>query len=439
MKRKATQKIKEWYAAPERRPLILRGARQVGKTWLMKDFASSLDAKNVYINFESERELNDLFEKDFNIDRILRRISLHKGVKIQEDTLIILDEVQQVPHGITSLKYFTEQKPDLPVMVAGSMLGVAMHQGDSFPVGKVQFLDVFPMDFEEFLWATGNEILEEALSQKDWDSISSNNFKYEELLKEYYYIGGMPKVLNKFIKTNDYEAVREEQLLLISSYDNDFSKHAPLNLVPRIRQTWNSIVAQLSKENKKFIYGVIKEGARAREYEIALEWLYDSGLFYKVPRVKSGEKPLNAFMDMATFKVFMLDVGLLGALSDLDAKTLIKGDELFSTFKGALTEQYVMQQLRALHGQNIFYWSAENSSGEIDFIIQHQGEIIPIEVKAEENLQSKSLRLFSEKYHLKQAWRFSMANYREQDWMVNYPLYALHQALSCKKDYTKSD
>lgn len=280
MKRKATQKLKEWYAAEERRPLILRGARQVGKTWLMKDFATSLPINNVYVNFESERELQNLFEQDFNIDRILRRLSLQKGVKIDKNTLLILDEVQEVPHGITSLKYFAEQKPEMPVLVAGSMLGVAMHKDDSFPVGKVQFLDVFPLDFEEFLWATGNELLAEALVERDWNSISSANLKFEEMLKDYYYVGGMPKVINQYLKNNDFEAVREEQLLLIASYDNDFSKHAPVNIVPRIRQAWNSIVAQLSKENKKFIYGVIRDGARAREYEIALEWLYDAGLFF---------------------------------------------------------------------------------------------------------------------------------------------------------------
>lgn len=430
MRRKASQKLKEWYESEDRRPLILRGARQVGKTWLMQDFASSLSMDYVYVNFESERDLRDMFEQDFNIDRILRRLSLQKGVKIRDNTLLILDEVQEVPHGITSLKYFAEQKPEMPVLVAGSMLGVAMHQADSFPVGKVQFLDIFPLDFQEFLWATDNDLLDEALVHKDWDLIASASHKFEEILKEYYYVGGMPKVVDQFVKTQDFGLVRNEQLFLISAYENDFSKHAPVNTVPRIRQIWNSIVAQLSKENKKFIYGVIREGARAREYEMALEWLYDAGLFYKVSRTKAGQMPLSAFVDQSTFKVYLLDVGLLGAMCDLDARTLIKGNELFSTFKGALTEQYVLQQLRVLQGPNIFYWSAENSSGEVDFLIQRDGEILPIEVKAEENLQGKSLRLFSEKYHLSNALRFSMSNYRKQDWMTNYPLYALQHSLT---------
>ncbi len=421
--------MKKWYKDEDRRPLILRGARQVGKTWLMMDFASSLGVPNVYVNFESDRELQTLFDSDFNIDRILRHLSLIKGVKIDDNTLLILDEVQEVKHGITSLKYFAEQKPGMPVLVAGSMLGVAMHQGDSFPVGKVRFLDIFPMDFEEFLWATQNDLLADALSQKDWDLIADTTSKFEDALKEYYYVGGMPKVVKQFLNGREYDKAREEQLSLIASYDNDFSKHAPAQLVPRIRQVWNSIVSQLSKENKKFLYGVIKEGARAREFEMALEWLYDAGLFYKVSRVKAGELPLNAWVDPGAFKVFMLDVGLLGAMCDLEAKTLIKGNHLFATFKGALTEQYVMQQIRALHGPNIFYWSAENSSGEIDFLIQKDGEVVPIEAKAEENLQSKSLRIFSDKYKLPKAWRFSMANYREQDWLTNFPLYALHQAL----------
>lgn len=429
MERKATKDLKRWYDAPDRKPLIVRGARQVGKTWLINDFAERLGKPFVYVNFEDDKPLRDLFEQDFNMERIFERLSVQKDMDITSETLIILDEIQEAPHGITSLKYFAEKAPNQPVVAAGSLLGIAMHNGDSFPVGKVDFIDVFPMDYEEFLWATGNKRLAKVIADQKWDIVAGAKDKLTHLLRTYYYVGGMPKAVSTFINTGDYSAVRREQRSLIDSYDNDFSKHAPSSLVPRIRLVWNSVVAQLTKENKKFVYGLVREGARAREYELALEWLYDAGLFYRVGRTKKGELPLKAYADNASFKIFLLDIGLLCAICGVTAQSVVENNSLLGAFKGGLTEQYVMQQLRPHKDLGIYYWSADNSMGEIDFLLQKDDAIIPIEVKAEENLLSKSLRAFSKKYGLTTALRFSMSDYRRQDWMTNIPLYAVHSAL----------
>jgi len=425
MKRKASSELGRWYASPDRKPLIIRGARQVGKTWLIQDFASGRAAGSVYINFEDDKQLRDIFEQDFNMERILERISIQKDTDISSDTMIILDEIQEAPHGITALKYFAEKLPSQPVVAAGSLLGISMHQNDSFPVGKVDFIDLYPMDFEEFLWATGHERFSKIISEKKWELITGVKDKLTHLLRLYYYVGGMPRVVSVYSSTKDLAAVRQIQLSLISSYDNDFSKHAPLSLVPRIRLVWNSVVSQLAKENKKFIYGLVREGARAREYELALEWLSDAGLLHKVCRTKKGELPLKAYMDSSSFKVYLLDIGLLCALCELGPQAVVDGSDILGAFKGGLTEQYVLQQLLSCKDTGIYYWSSDNSNGEIDFLLQRSDTVIPIEVKAEENLKSKSLRLFSQKYNLYPALRFSMSDYREQDWMTNIPLYCL--------------
>lgn len=430
MRRKAIEQLKGWYASDSRKPLIMRGARQVGKTWLINEFARTEAASYVYINFEDEKPLRDLFVADFDMQRIIDRIQLQKDTDITTDTLIIFDEIQEAPHGITALKYFAEKLPAQSVIAAGSLLGIALHRGDSFPVGKVDFMDVCPMDFEEFLWATGNQRLANVIERKDWSLVSSVRDKLERLLRTYYFVGGMPKVVDTFAGTGDYSLVRREQQALLAAYDNDFSKHAPVNIVPRIRLLWNSVVAQLSKENKKFIFGLVKEGARAREYEVALEWLFDAGMLLRVPRTKRGELPLKAYADMGAFKIFLLDVGLLTAMAEVPASAMVeKESQLLHGFKGGLTEQYVMQQLHSLGQLGIYYWSADNSSGEIDFLVQRGEEIIPIEVKAEENLQSKSLAAFCKRYGLTAAYRFSMSGYRDQGWMCNVPLYAIHGAM----------
>lgn len=425
MKRKATKDLEAWYHATERKPLIVRGARQVGKTWLITDFAETLGKPYVYVNFEDEKPLRDLFEQDFDMGRIIERLSVQKDVDITPDTLLIFDEIQEAPSGITSLKYFAEKLPAQPVIVAGSLLGIAMHNGDSFPVGKVDFMDVFPMDFEEFLWATGNERLAKVVAERKWDIVASVKEKFIRLLRTYYYVGGMPKAVKTYVASGDYAAVRHEQEALLDAYDNDFSKHAPNALVPRIRLVWNSVVSQICRENKKFVYGLVREGARAREYEMALEWLYDARLLYRVPRTKKGELPLKAYVDHTSFKIFLLDIGLLCAMCGVTAQAVVDNSTLLGAFKGGLTEQYVMQQLRPRKEIAIYYWSADNSSGEIDFLLQKADRIIPVEVKAEENLLSKSLRVFSQKYALPSALRFSMSDYREQDWLTNVPLYAV--------------
>ena len=390
MKREAIKELYEWKGRKDRKPLILRGARQVGKTWLMKEFAADAYGKYAYINFEDNEIIKQIFQKDFDIERILLALQLATDVVIDTDTLIIFDELQEAPRGLTALKYFQEKAPQYHIMAAGSLLGIAMHEGDSFPVGKVDFMDLYPLSFFEFLDALGQEKLKKLLKSKDWELISAFQSKLQENLRLYYYIGGMPEVVSSFITDKDLMKVRRLQQNILDAYDRDFSKHAPISEVPRIRMVWKSVAAQLSKENRKFIYGQLKEGARAKDFEIAIEWLRDAGLVYK------GQMPLSAYEDFSAFKLFMLDTGLMCAMSNLPAQALLDGNALFSDYKGALTEQYVLQQLEAIKELSIYYWSSDNSRGEIDFLLQYGTDIIPVEVKAEENLQSKSLRAFVE-------------------------------------------
>ncbi|MCD8296574.1 MAG: ATP-binding protein [Prevotella sp.] len=424
MERTAISELYEWKSRQDRKPLIVRGARQVGKTWLILDFAKKAYKQYVYVNFEEDDFLNHVFENDFDIGRIITAISLRTNKDIDNNTLLILDEIQSAPRGVTSLKYFCEKAHDYHVIAAGSLLGMAMHQKDSFPVGKVDFVDMSPLSFHEFLLAMGEKRIAELLAQHDWKMVEMVKDKLTNLLKTYYYVGGMPEVVDSYQQRKDFAEVRRIQNNILDTYNNDFSKHAPLNEVPRIRMVWNSIAGQLAKENKKFIYGMLREGARAKDFEVAIEWLKDAGLIYKVNRTKRGELPLNAFEDFNAFKIFLLDVGLLSAINKLTAETLIMGNAIFSTYKGALTEQYVFQQIRD-KVDFVYYWSAENSRGELDFLVQKEGKVIPIEVKAEENLRSKSLAAFVAKYPRLHGLRFSMSDYREQEWMTNIPLYAM--------------
>lgn len=425
MKRKAIEELYRWKARTDRKPLIVQGARQVGKTWLMKEFAKEAYKKCAYVNFEDNDMLRQLFQNDFDIPRIINSIQWTTGVTIDADTLIILDEIQEAPRGITALKYFQEKAPEYHVVAAGSLLGIAMHQNDSFPVGKVDFMYLYPLSFFEFLEAIGEQRMVDLLLSKDWQMITMFRTKFEERLRQYYYVGGMPAVVSAFAEGGDIEHVRNLQNGILESYERDFSKHAPAIEVPRIRMVWQSVPAQLSKENRKFVYGVVKEGARAKDFELAIEWLKDAGLIYKVNRSKKGQLPLAAYEDFSAFKIFMSDIGLMGAMSKLPAQSLLSGNALFSDFKGALTEQYVMQQLKTNSNLAIYYWSADSSRGEIDFLLQRDCDIIPVEVKAEENLQAKSLRSFVEKNPGLHGVRLSMSPYREQDWMTNYPLYSV--------------
>lgn len=397
----------------------------MGKTWLMKEFAKEAYKKCAYVNFEDNDMLRQLFEHDFDIQRIINSIQWTTGVTIDTNTLIVLDEIQEVPRGITALKYFQEKAPEYHVMAAGSLLGIAMHHNDSFPVGKVDFMYLYPLSFFEFLEAVGEKRMVDLLMSKDWQTITMFRAKFEERLRQYYFVGGMPAVVAAFAEDGNLERVRTLQNGILDSYERDFSKHAPAIEVPRIRMVWQSIPAQLSKENRKFIYGVVKEGARAKDFELAIEWLKDAGLIYKVNRCKKGQMPLAAYEDFAAFKIFMSDIGLMGAMSKLPPQSLINGNALFTDFKGALTEQYVMQQLKTSSKLSVYYWSADSSRGEIDFLVQRDSDIIPIEVKAEENLQAKSLRSFIDKNPELHGVRLSMSPYREQDWMTNYPLYSI--------------
>lgn len=425
MRREAMQQLYAWKEKVSRKPLIVRGARQVGKTWLMKEFAASAYKQYAYINFEDNEVMKDVFQKDFDIERVLMAIQLVTGVVVDTNTLIVFDEIQEAPRGLTALKYFQEKASQYHVIAAGSLLGISMHKNNSFPVGKVDFVDLYPLSFSEFLEAIGQESFAKLLVKKDWSLISTFRSKYIGFLKQYYYVGGMPEVVNAYLEHKDYAEVRQLQQNILDSYDRDFSKHAPIAEVPRIRMVWRSVPAQLAKENRKFIYGVVKEGARAKDFELAIEWLMDAGLIYKVNRVKKGGIPLAAYEDFSAFKLFMADIGLMGAMSGVPPQALLEGNVLFTDYKGAITEQYVLQQLKSVKGLNVYYWSSESSRGELDFLLQKDFQLIPVEVKAEENLQSKSLRSFIEKNEGLHGVRFSMSDYREQEWMTNYPLYSV--------------
>lgn len=424
MYREAIQQLEAWKRNPDRKPMIIRGARQVGKTWLMKEFGRTHYDACAYISMDENERMENVFREAFDIERIISALEIEVGFKIDpENTLIIFDEIQEIPRALKSLKYFQECAPQYQILAAGSLLGIALHEGTSFPVGKVDFCDLYPLTYREFLLACGEKMLWEVLDRNDFEMIKIFKTKYVDYLKYYYYVGGMPEVVSDFIKNRDVKSVRNIQNKLLFAYENDLSKHAPGEIVTRIRMLWNSIPTQLAKENKKFIYGLVREGARAREYEVAITWLMDVGLVYKVNRVKKPDFPLRAYQDFATFKLFIVDVGLLGAMSRLDARIILDGNRLFEEFKGALTEQYVLQQLLVYSENDIFYWSSDSGAAEIDFLVQTEEKIVPIEVKAEENLQAKSLKTFVQKYDIKDAVRTSMSDFREQEWMVNFPLY----------------
>lgn len=433
MKRNAIKELYEWKENNGRKPLVILGARQVGKTWLMKEFGKEAYKKCAYVNFEDNDDLRGMFEHDFDIQRIIANLQWTTGVTIDEDTLIILDEIQEAPRGITALKYFQEKAPQYHVIAAGSLLGIAMHKNDSFPVGKVDFMHLYPLSFYEFLNAIGEKKMVDLLQAKDWTMLTMVRAKFEERLRQYYFVGGMPAAVLAFVNDGDLNKVRTIQKSIIEAYERDFSKHAPAIEVPRIRMVWHSIPSQLSKENRKFIYGMIKEGARAKDFELAIEWLKDAGLIYKVNRCKKAQLPLAAYEDFSAFKMFLSDIGLMGAMSNIPVQSLLNGNMLFSDFKGALTEQFVLQQMKTNQTLSIYYWSADNSRGEIDFLVQQEEKVIPIEVKAEENLQAKSLRMFVERNPGLKGCRFSMSPYREQDWLVNYPLYSVLTILGQKE------
>lgn len=426
MYRLAIKKLKEWKNKEDRKPMILMGARQVGKTWIMKEFGKNEYAKVAYISFYNNDRMNTVFDMDFDVDRIIMNLNIESGVTITpNDTLIILDEIQNAPKALESLKYFCEDANEYHVIAAGSLLGVAVHENVSFPVGKVDMLDLYPFSFREFLLAMDEKNLVMALDSKDFSIIDNFSDKFLFWLKNYYYIGGMPAVVDSFRRNKDYVKARQIQKDILRQYEQDFGKHVDAKNLPRIRMVWQSIPIQLAKENKKFFFGQIKKGARSSDFEIAIQWLMDSGLIYKVNRVNEPHMPLKAYINMSAYKLFILDIGLLGALSDLPAKTILEKDEIFVEFKGAFTEQYVLQQLICDTQYTPYYYGTDKSTFEQDFMIQMEDKIVPIEVKAEGNIRSQSLKVYCEKYHPKKAVRFSTLKYMDQGWMVNIPLYAV--------------
>ena len=428
MYRIAIEKLVKWKQSKYRKPLIIEGARQVGKTWLMKEFGKQAYADTVYINFDSNSRMAELFASDLDTNRLIMGLELYAGRKIDPDnSLLIFDEVQEVPRALTSLKYFYENAPQYHIVCAGSLLGIALHQGTSFPVGKVDFLKLYPLSFQEFLMATGKERFAELLDRQDFQMVTNFQQTYIDALKQYYFVGGMPEAVQSFAENQDFNEVRAIQKRILAAYEQDFSKHAPNEIVPRLRMLWNSIPSQLAKENKKFIYGLVREGARAKDYETALLWLSDCGLVHKVSRVNAAGIPLRVYEDLKAFKLFMLDVGLLGCMVGLRQQTLLDGSDLFVEFKGALTEQYVCQQLKTIEDLNIYYYTNDRGSCEVDFVVDTGERIIPVEVKAEVNLRAKSLKTYHEKFSPVLSVRTSMADYRKEDWLVNLPLYAIDQ------------
>lgn len=424
MYRNIINQLKEWKNKEHRKPLVLAGARQVGKTFMLTEFGKQEFENVAYINCDDNNMAKDLFLQDYDMQRIILAIGAITQQTITPDkTLIILDEIQELRRGLAALKYFCEKAPEYHVAVAGSLLGIAMHQGESFPVGKVDILNIYPMTFDEFLLAKGKQQMADILKSKDWDTIKLLRSEYIKLLREYYFVGGMPEAVKTFVETNDAIEVRNTQKNILYTYQKDISKHVPTREANRINMVWQSMPSQLVKENKKFIYGVAKPGGRAKDFETAIQWLLDAGLVYKAERVNEPKMPLKFYVDISSFKLFLLDCGLLGAMSETPADKLLVAENGMEESKGAFTENFVMSQLIATRDTSVFYYS-NDAKLEIDFLIQHDCDIVPIEAKAEENLRSKSLSTFVQQHPKLHGIRFSMSDYREQSWMTNVPLYA---------------
>ena len=425
MYRNILERLREWKGKERRKPLVLAGARQVGKTYILKEFGEKEFDNVAYVNCDDNVLAKDLFAQDYDMRRILLAIgAITRQTIVPGRTLIILDEIQEVERGLSALKYFCENAPQYHVAVAGSLLGIAMHRGESFPVGKVDVLHIYPMTFDEFLLARGQAQMVSLLKDKDWDTVKLLRNEYVKALREYYFVGGMPEAVSEFIATNDVLKVREVQNDILFTYQKDISKHVPSGESNRINMVWHSMPSQLVKENKKFIYGVAKPGGRAKEFEAAIQWLMDAGLVYKAERVREPKMPLKFYADIASFKLFLLDCGLLGAMSETPPESLLLARNGMEESKGAFTENYVMSQLVATRDTSVFYYS-NDAKLEIDFLVQQGMAIVPIEAKAEENLRSKSLSTFVASHPQMHGLRFSMSDYREQGWMTNVPLYAV--------------
>jgi predicted AAA+ superfamily ATPase len=428
----------KWKNRPSRKPLLVNGARQTGKTWLSQEFGRREFRNTVRLDFMADEKAKDIFNGNLDPRRIIKVLAIANGIDITpSDTLIIFDEVQECPRALTSLKYFCEDAPEFHVLSTGSFMGIAGHEGTSFPVGKVDMLRLEPLSFLEYLHNVGEPMLAQAIRDGEMELLGTAfNEKATEYLREYMFVGGMPDVVSEYLTNHDLNEARRIQHTILDSYDKDFSKHATPVIQERLRQTWNSLPAQLARENRRFVYSLIREGARAREYEICLQWLADYAIMHKVPCLTVIRKPLSAYVDSPVFKVFGLDVGLVAAMSDVDARAIVDGDKLFTEFKGALTEQYVCQQLLA-QGLQPYYWANPNPNGkaEVDFVVSVNGRILPIEVKSERNLNAKSLRYARDRFKLEKSVRTSLAGYRDEGWVLNLPLWAIGALSSLDLDF----
>ena len=428
MEREIYKELLAWKNSPSRKPLVLNGARQTGKTWILKDFGRREYQNLAYINCDNNPDMQNAFT-DFDIPRLLRVFSAVSNERILPgDTLIFLDEIQEIPLGLTALKYFCESAPEYHIAVAGSLLGISLHKGTGYPVGKVDELNLYPLSFREFLMALQKDALLDNLTAHQWEEGAALKETYKELLRQYYYTGGMPEVVFAYITTKDVHQVRNIQNRILRDYRRDFSKHVPSDLLAKVYMVWDSIPSQLAKENKKFIYSSIKKGARAKDFEDAIQWLIDAGLVSKVSKINKIMKPLKFYEDQSSFKLYMHDLGLLGAMAEVSAKDVLLGNRVFEEYKGAFTEQYVNQQIIA-SGLKPYYFTNDNSTLEIDFVLQ-KDHVHPIEVKAEENLKSKSLQTVCRQNSELTAWRFSMSDFRDQGWLINIPLYFVQEWLS---------
>lgn len=426
MQRVILQKFIEWKSFSDRKPLIVNGARQVGKTWLLREFARTEYAKEAYIICRKNDIVRQIFTQDFDVNRILRALRALSGVDITpEDTLIVLDEVQDVPEVLEALKYFCEEAPEYHIAVAGSLLGISLHNGVSYPVGKVNEINVYPMNFEEFVLAKGETEVFKLIVNRDYMTMNLIHEKMVDLLRQYYYVGGMPEAVKKYVESDSLIEVRRIQKEILNGYELDLSKHAPKEQVPRIRMVWKSIPSQLFKDNKKFIYGALRKGARANDFEIAIQWLVDSGLVYKVPKCTKPALPLDVYEDLSSFKLYMLDVGLLGAMVNTEPVQVLINNNVFVEYKGGMTEQYVLQQMKSHGVSPIYYHKTDDSRLELDFVIQYNAKLLPIEVKAEGNVRANSLTALLVKNPDLKAVRFSMLPYKEQGQLECLPLYAV--------------
>lgn len=426
MERLVLAKLRDWKNKEKRKPLILNGARQVGKTWVLKEFGRQYYTDVAYFMCDKDNEIERIFSSNFNVERILMQLSARRGKDIRpNETLIIFDEIQTAPKVLESLKFFCEDAPEYHIAVAGSLLGISLHQGFSFPVGKVDMIRIFPMNFEEFLLAMRQDLLVDILRKRDYDSINMLKDTFENFLRQYYYVGGMPASVQCHADKEGLEAVREIQKQILFDYSRDFSKHVPKADVPRVNMVWQGMPAQLFKENKKFIYGVLKDGGRAKEFETAIQWLIDAGLVYKVNRCKAPKMPLKAYEDFSAFKLFLCDCGLLGALAEIPASQMLVSDEAIKEYKGGFTEQYVLQQLVSHSGGAIYYYSSDNSRLEIDFLTQVDGKVVPIEVKAEGNVRANSFSAYLSEHPDLHGIRYSMLPYIQQEHFDNVPLWAV--------------